>query len=377
MGFEKKLIEIFGDDEPGHFGTGWWSGILSFFFGQLSLGSVIVLHWPHVFASESLRSHYPMPVMRLVIQAVIVLAIVFGIISSTLRRKKILGLSGMLLALCATTLGGASVPINETLPSGPGIGLDWFLLDMLLMTLIYSPIEVLWPAYPKQGVFREEWTVDIAYFLSTHLPIRVTEFLILAPATALVHLLNVEAVQGPIGRLPWVVQFLFAIVVADLTQYALHRALHTFPVLWRFHAIHHSSLSLDWIAGSRSHLIDDVIVRGGIFVPMMLLFSQDIIIAYTVFVTLHATWTHCNFGPSFKWLEPFIVVPRYHHWHHTSKAEGIDKNYAIHFPIIDKLFGTHHLPETAWPEQYGLTGEDIPRTFWAQSLWPFWRPKKE
>ncbi len=375
MAFEKRLTEIFGDDQPGHFGTGWWSGILSAFFGLLSLGSVIVLHWPQLLSSASLRGYYPMPVMRMAIQIAIGFAIAAGLVSAVLRRKKILGLTGMLLALVATMLGGSSVEINEPLTSGPSIGLDWFLLDMLLMTLIYSPIEVLWPAYPKQGVFRDEWTVDIAYFLSTHLPIRVTEFLIIAPAATLVHLINVEPVQGPIGRLPWLVQFLFAIVVADLAQYALHRALHVVPFLWRFHAIHHSSLSLDWIAGSRSHVVDDVIVRGGILIPMMFLFSNEIIVAYLVFVTLHATWTHANFGPSFTWLEPYVVVPRYHHWHHTSKTEGIDKNFAIHFPFIDKLFGTFHLPADRWPEEYGLAGEPIPRTFWAQTLWPFGRPK--
>ena len=58
----------------------------------------------------------------------------------------------------------------------PGlIGLDWFLLDILLMTLIFSPIEVLWPAYPKQSVFRSEWLTDIVYFLSTHLPIQIAD----------------------------------------------------------------------------------------------------------------------------------------------------------------------------------------------------------
>ena len=58
---------------------------------------------------------------------------------------------------------GATVPIDEALHDGPAIGLDWFLLDLLLMTLIFSPIEVLWPAYPKQSVFRPEWLLDVGY----------------------------------------------------------------------------------------------------------------------------------------------------------------------------------------------------------------------
>ncbi|HEV8048187.1 MAG TPA: sterol desaturase family protein [Terriglobales bacterium] len=170
--------------------------------------------------------------------------------------------------------------------------------------------------------------------------------------------------------MPWLLQFCLAVVVADVAEYFIHLALHRVPFLWRFHAIHHSSKALDWIAGSRSHFVDDTLVRGFILVPLMLGFSQSIILAYLIFVTLHATWTHCNFGPNVKWLEKFLVMPRYHHWHHTSQKEGIDKNFAIHFPWIDKLFGTYYFPEH-WPERYGLDGEEISPSFVGQTLEPF------
>ena len=126
------------------------------------------------------------------------------------------------------------------------------------------------------------------------------------------------------------------------------------PFLWRFHAIHHSSKALDWIAGSRAHLVDDLVIRGLMLVPMMFAFSQNIITAYLLFVTIHATWAHTNFGPTIKWLEPYLISPRFHHWHHTSQKEAIDKNYAIHFPWIDKLFGTYYFPDDKWPDTYGL-----------------------
>jgi lathosterol oxidase len=180
---EQKIKEMFGDEDPTGFGTGWWSGVLSAFFGVLAFGAVVCLHFPQLLSSPELRPHYSMAVIRMLIQAVIGAAILLGLVSASLRRKKVLGLTGMLFALAATLLGGASVPINETLREGPAIGLDWFLLDMLLMTLIFSPIEVLWPAYPKQSVFRPEWLLDVVYFLSTHLPIRITSFLILLPSS--------------------------------------------------------------------------------------------------------------------------------------------------------------------------------------------------
>jgi sterol desaturase/sphingolipid hydroxylase (fatty acid hydroxylase superfamily) len=71
-----------------------------------------------------------------------------------------------------------------------------------------------------------------------------------------------------------------------------------------------------------------------------------------------------------------VVQPRFHHWHHTSQPESVDKNFAIHFPWIDKLFGTHYLPEgDKWPESYGLYREEFPKGFIAQNLYPFRRRK--
>lgn len=370
---EQKINEFFGDSDPTGFGTGWWSGVLSAFFGVLALGAVVCLHFPQLLTSPELRPYYPMDLIRLLIQTVIAAAMLLGVISAFLRRKKVLALTGMLLALAATLLGGASVPINGPLGDRPAIGLDWFLLDMLLMTLIFSPIEVVWPAYPKQSVFRPDWLQDIVYFLSTHLPIQITSFLILLPATQLTAVLGVPGLVAAVGRLPWPVQFFLAVLVADLAEYAIHRLFHTVPFLWRFHAIHHSSKALDWIAGSRAHIVEDVVVRGFMLIPMMFIFPRDMIVAYLLFVTIHATWAHCNFGPTIKWLEPFVIQPRFHHWHHTSQVEAIDRNFAIHFPWIDKLFGTCYFPKDKWPDTYGLHNEKIPAGFWAQTFYPFTR----
>jgi len=371
---EQKLNEFLGDAEPTKFGTGWWSGILSAFLGFLSFGAVLCLHFPQLLTSPELRPHYPMHTMRVLIQCIIVGAILFGVVSSILRKKKVLPLTGVLLAIAATALGGSSVRINETLHDGPAIGLDWFLLDLFLTALIYVPMERLWPQYPEQGTFRNEWTLDVVYFMSTHLPLQILSFLVLLPVTQATRYLGVSALQELIARMPWLLQLFLAIVVADLAEYFIHLAFHKVPFLWRFHAIHHSSKALDWISGSRSHFVDDTLVRAFILTPLMLGFSQSIILAYLIFVTIHATWSHCNFSPSVKWLEKYLVMPRFHHWHHTSQKEGVDKNFAIHFPWIDRLFGTYYYPDE-WPEFYGLGDEEIAPGFFMQTIEPFTKKK--
>ena len=53
-------------------------------------------------------------------------------------------------------------------------------------------------------------------------------------------------------------------------------------------------------------------------------------------------------------LEKIVATPRYHAFHHAAEAEAVDKNFAFHLPIIDRIFGTQYLPDRAWPARYGI-----------------------
>jgi Sterol desaturase len=372
---EQKINDLFGDSESTGFGPGWWSGVSSIFFGSLSFGGVLCLHFPQLLTVPQFRTHYPMHAIRILIQCLILAAAVLGMLSSILRKKKVLALTGLLLATAAAALGGSSVRINQTLHAGPAIGVDWFLLDLLLTAIIYVPLERFWPLHPEQGTFRSEWTLDVVYFMSTHLPIQILSFLILLPAVHFARYLSIPGLQTLVAQLPWFLQFFLAVLVADVAEYFIHLAFHKIPFLWRFHAVHHSSAALDWLSGSRGHFFEDIIVRACILTPLMIAFSQSVILAYLIFVTLQATWSHCNFSPSPRWLANCLVTPKYHHWHHTSQKEGLDKNFAIHFPWIDKIFGTYHYPNE-WPRDYGLEGEQISPGFIGQTIGPFARRKR-
>ena len=368
--------KLFGDSEPTHFGSGWISGTASVFFGILSLGGVLTLHFPGLLTLPEARPVYPIEIIRLLIQATIAAALVLGAISAILRERKVLGLTGAALGLVAVLFGGASTPLPEEIGSKIGIGFDWFLLDLLVMTIVFVPLERLWPRHPEQSTFRPEWTTDAFYFVATHLPAQLTTFAILLPATMASKWLAIPSLMETVGSLPFLVQFPLAIVVADLSQYAIHRAFHKIPALWRFHAIHHSIKTMDWVAGSRSHFVDILVTRGLILIPMTLLgFSPIVMGAYLIFVAFHATFSHTDFRPRTRWLEPYFVTCRYHHWHHAADPDAADVNFAIHFPSIDRLFGTYHLPKDAWPERYGLIGSSVPNGFFRQFVAPFKRKK--
>lgn len=366
--------KVFGDSEPTHLGSGWVSGVLGVFFGLLGLGGALCLHFPALLTLPEARSHYPMVVIRLLIQGTIAAAFVLAGLSAILRQRKVLALTAGLLAAVALLLGGGSTPLPNEVGSHYGIGFDWFLLDLLVMTVVFVPVERFWPLHRGQKTFRPEWTTDAFYFVATHLPAQLLTFLMVLPALLLTKWLAIPPFQAFVQRWPYLVQLVAAIFVADLGQYVVHRTFHTVPFLWRFHSIHHSIKTLDWIAGSRSHFIDIVITRGLVMIPMMVCgFPQSVLAGYLVFVSFHATFCHTDFRPDAHWLERYFVTVRYHHWHHAAHKEAVNVNFAIHFPFLDRLFGTHHLPKDAWPQRYGLLDDTVPPGFFAQLISPFKR----
>jgi sterol desaturase/sphingolipid hydroxylase (fatty acid hydroxylase superfamily) len=183
--------------------------------------------------------------------------------------------------------------------------------------------------------------------------------------------------QSAIQAWPTVLQFLAAVLVADLTQALLHRAYHTVPLLWRFHEVHHSCQHLDWLAGSRMHLIEILLTRSFVLLPLLLLgFAPGVINAYVVLVGLQAVLAHANLGLRPSWLDYVLVLPRYHHWHHSSDPAYVNKNLAIHLPLIDMLMSSFKLPREGWPEAYGLHDPDsVPQGILQQHLAPFRRAR--
>src|SRR5262249_13546636 len=197
-------------------------------------------------------------------------ACVCSAISAILRQRKVLALTGGLLAAVAALLGGGSTPLPKEGGSHYGIGFDWVLLDLLVMTVVFVPVERFWPLHPRQKTFPPEGATDQFYFFGTQFAAQLLTFLMVMPALLLTKWLAIPPLQAIVQSWPYLVQLVAAIFIADLGQYLVHRMFHTVPFLWRFHSIHHSIKTLDWIAGSRSHIIDIVITRGLVMIPMMI-----------------------------------------------------------------------------------------------------------
>lgn len=362
--------------EPTHFGHGWISGLISAVLGLAALGTVICFHFPGLTVAE-IRGHYPVELIRGLLHLAMVSSFLSATISICLRHNKVLGLLGIGSTLTAALLGGSAVPISGDLQD-TWLGLDWVVLDLMLYSAVYIPLERLFALHPEQPTFRREWTTDLTYFFLNSLLVQIIGLLTMKPAMLFFDWARMDSLVTFLSSLPLFIQAPFCVLTADLTQYWVHRAFHQIPLLWKFHAVHHSTEVMDWLAGSRLHFADAVVTRSLTYIPLFLLgFSETAIAVYVVVVVIQATFIHANVRWKFPGIQRWVATPCFHHWHHAAEPQAIDKNFAVHSPIWDWLFGTYYLPGR-WPQRYGLCGpRDVPTGWLRQFLYPFvrlWRP---
>ena len=354
------------------FGSGWISGTLGLVLGIGAFLLVLTMRAPGAFTTPELRAFESYAAFRVGLHVLFVLAFLFSALSLILRREKILGGVGVAITLLGTLLGGSRS--TEVVPDATPLffGLDWFVLRVILTGLLFIPVERLFPQRKEQFIFREEWREDLFYFFISSMMVQILTFLTFLPAKTILAVGEFGDVRAWVGGLPFIVQFVAIMFLTDLVQYWVHRAFHRFPGLWRFHAVHHSARSMDWMAGARMHFFEIVFLRAATVIPMFVLgFSNDAMNAYIFVVYLYSTFVHANLGCRFTWIEKLFVTPRFHHWHHGIEKEAIDVNFAIHFPFFDKIFGTHYMPPERWPSAYGISGHPVPKGYVEQFKYPF------
>jgi len=354
------------------FGKGLISTIIALTLAALCLLGVLAFHFPEYLTTPELRRQYSVEVLR---QAMLVALLIAGGLSLAniiLGARRKLNLLAFVLVIAAVALGGSRVPVGDFPDNTPYIGLDWFILDLLGSTLIFIAIEKLLPLRKGQLVFRPEWQTDLKHFAVNHFLVG----LILLTVNFVIHngfgWMVQHDFQLAVQRIWFLPQLLLCILVADLAQYWTHRAYHEIPFLWKFHSVHHSAKSMDWLAGSRQHVLEVIATRVLVVAPLFVIgFSEAVVNAYILIVGFQAVLNHANVGIPWGPLKYLIVTPDFHHWHHASDDEAIDRNYAAHYAFLDHLFGTAVKADRKLPNRYGVVGDYMPDGFVAQQMFPF------
>jgi sterol desaturase/sphingolipid hydroxylase (fatty acid hydroxylase superfamily) len=189
--------------------------------------------------------------------------------------------------------------------------------------------------------------------------------------------LNQAAVSASLWPTAWPLpaQLVLALLIQDFCGYWVHRAQHVIPLLWRFHAVHHSAPRLYWMNQMRNHPID-AMISGASMIPLAVLGAPEGTLAvYGVLSTVHLLLQHANIdyrlGPLARWLS----AAQAHRWHHSRRLDESNGNYGSILLAWDALFRTRVWPTDHQPPiETGLADRpDFPRDYLGQLAAPFRR----
>lgn len=268
-------------------------------------------------------------------------------------------------------------------------GTEFVLLGALQIALVYAilrPLEAWRPA--ERWIDRKAVRVDVFYTLLHRLGLfSLVLFFVLDPwfdaLSAMLRLdgvssFNLDDVWPGVTSIP-IVAFLFYLVVLDFANYWIHRLQHRVRWWWALHSLHHSQQQMSLWADDRNHLLDDLL-RDAIFAFIAVAIGVQpgqfvlLLLATRCLESLQHANVRLSFG---RFGERLLVSPRFHRRHHAigDGHEGAYRgcNFAVLFPVWDRLFGTANddvgYPATGIRDQLPDTpggARDYGRGFWSQ-----------
>lgn len=242
-------------------------------------------------------------------------------------------------------------------------------------------LERFFPYTKGMKFFREGWWLDMVWYTliqSYFLKILIFDYII-APSERALGM----AEQGYLSHWPVWALVLFFLLTHDLYIYWFHRWQHNSKILWRTHEAHHSVKEVDWLAGSRSHVLEIIINQTIEFAPIIFLLDVEtaaiVVPIKALLDAMWGMWIHANIDAKTGKFQYFINGPEMHQWHHANHQEVFYANYATKFAFFDWIFGTGFLPglkplkhQFFKPREFGLPYE-YPRDYFMQHWFSFWR----
>jgi len=173
------------------------------------------------------------------------------------------------------------------------------------------------------------------------------------------------------GSWPMPTQIILGLVVAEFGLYWAHRLSHEVPVLWRFHAVHHSATRLWFVNTGRFHFVDAAISIA-LSQPLLFLLGAPVeVFLWTGAITAYiGMLTHCNIEMRFGPISYVFNTPGLHRWHHSMDVREGNMNYGENLMLWDFVFRSYLNPDRQPPVKIGIH-EPMPASFIGQLKHPF------
>jgi len=176
---------------------------------------------------------------------------------------------------------------------------------------------------------------------------------------------------------PLVFQLILMLLLGDAGRYWGHRLAHELPILWRFHAVHHSATRLWWWNATRQHPVDKAWFTFTEMLFPVLLGADGVVLSMYLGVTAVCGYSqHCNINLKLGLFYWIFNVAELHRWHHSKEITQSNNNYGNNLILYDRLFGTYYHPERQGrPEaevgNIGLLNPYYPQNYLGQLKAPF------
>jgi len=158
--------------------------------------------------------------------------------------------------------------------------------------------------------------------------------------------------------LVWIGVFL----IRDFVYYWVHRAEHSFRILWASHLVHHSPETINMSTAVRVPWMEALYKPFfSLWLPLVG-FNPLAAIAMDVFAATLSQLQHTTAFPARPngLVQMMFVTPSAHRVHHGYNPEYLDKNFGAVLIVWDRLFGTWE-PEVA-PVRFGVGAVDAVKT---------------
>ncbi len=253
---------------------------------------------------------------------------------------------------------------------------------LVLLSLVVWVLEIKFPWRKDQPVIRKDFWLDTFYMFFNFYIFKLIIFIAASNVTAAVF---EDFIGGDISK--WAIidmrqysewiQIVVFFLLTDLVQWLVHVSLHRFPVLWRFHKVHHSVEQMGFAAHLRYHWMENVFYTPAKYLAVMLIGHFQPEHAYLIYYFNIAIGhlNHSNikltYGP-LKYLLNNPVMHLYHHAYELPDKHPNGVNYGITLSLWDYIFHTHYVPEDSGRIKLGFRGmEHFPKTFFGQLFYGF------
>ncbi len=264
---------------------------------------------------------------------------------------------------------------------------DNYFYWLIGISLFFFFFEVIRPWYQRKSIIWRDFWLDSFYMFFNFFIFSLIGYNALSNVAVeafndfLARLGITNTVALSIASWPIWGQLLLMFILRDFIQWNVHRWLHSVPILWEFHKVHHSAKELGFATHLRFHWMETIVYRTVEYIPLAMIgFGIREFFYVHLIALVIGHFNHSNIYVPLGPLKYVLNNPQFHKWHHVldlpeRRKYGI--NFALSLSLWDYLFGTAEVPYEGRDIKLGYPeDEEMPKGFFGQVLFPLTKRRK-